>query len=499
MRSHSRKLYSVSSIVRLEQIAIEQFGIPAYELMKRAGQAVFQLIKSEHTACHNILVLCGAGNNAGDGYVVAKLLFDAGYRVAVISLIDPEKLAGAAGDAYADWKSVSANADTDLSAIDQADLVVDALLGTGLKRDLDETWAGWIRAVNQHHSSSGIPVVAIDVPSGLYADTGAVSNADAIVADHTMTFIGFKQGLFTAEAGDYCGQIKLDQLGLDDDILAKVDADAELIFIDNCTSLKPRRLASNKGNFGHVLIAGGNRHMPGALILAASAALRTGAGKVTVLTIADHIDVIASAVPEAMILTCGPDASSIESVLTPEFVDGISHIAVGMGLGQDRWASNVLQHCLHSNRPLLVDADGLNLMAEQGVRPLQTVIMTPHPGEAGRLLKQKIQKDRFDAIKKLQNSLAPGSVVILKGYGTLIYDGLHMHVCGHGNPAMATAGMGDVLSGIVIGLLAQGMTMPEAADFGVCLHASIGDGLATGRSRGLLASDIVNALAEKLS
>jgi len=494
------KLYRVDSVIQLEQIAINQCGVPAYELMKRAGQAVFDVLRARYSQHKNILVLCGAGNNAGDGYVVARLAGQAGLNVSVISLIDPETLKNEALQAYRDWSAIGENEAADISVFEKADIVIDALLGTGLKREVAADWLDWIEAVN--HADK--PVISVDIPSGLMADNGIIAGA-AIEADCTVCFIGLKQGLFTAQGKDVCGEILFDDLGVPGEIYCDVEADARLLNTIDYSLLPARKASSHKGKFGHVLIAGGNKGMPGAVILAAKAALRTGAGLVTIITVPDNLTAICSAVPEAMVKSC--ESAMLADVFSDSSLNSVSHVAVGMGLGQDDWSLAALHHCLALNKPMLIDADALNLLAQHEIEVKSPLVISPHPGEAARLLSgdtqlssADIQQDRFTAIKKLHKSVSHSAacVVILKGSGTIIYDGQELKVCSSGNAAMAAPGMGDVLSGITIALLAQGISMSKAAELAVCLHASAADHLTNGKTRGLLASDIIDALPEYL-
>jgi len=520
MQNLPDKLYTVDSIVQLEQIAINQFGIPAYTLMKRAGEAVFNVIQKKYPQCKNILALCGAGNNAGDGYVVARLAKQAGYNVCVISLTDTATLKNEALLAYQDWLSqdclsMGGNDVTDKALINDADIIVDALLGTGLAREVTGEWAQWIAAVND----SIKPVISVDIPSGLIADTGVISG-HAIQADVTVSFIGLKQGMFTAQGKDVCGEIMFNDLALPAELYQQVECDTRLIKEIDYSLLPKRKASSHKGCFGHVLIVGGNTGMPGAVILAAKAALRTGAGLVTIITVSDNLAAISCAVPEAMVRTC--DIASLAEVFTASFVNSVTHIAIGMGLGQDDWSLAVLRYCAKLNKPVLIDADALNLLAQQKINIESffiesSLVITPHPGEAARLLSQEsslssadIQQNRFDAVKKLHRLFnnSKSCVVVLKGSGTLIFDGQALTVCLFGNAAMAAPGMGDVLSGIIIALLAQGIThdvthsikvsSSDAVQLAVCLHASAAQLVTQDKTRGLLASDVVEALSEVL-
>ncbi|MDT8283232.1 MAG: NAD(P)H-hydrate dehydratase, partial [Gammaproteobacteria bacterium] len=449
MQNLPNKLYSVDAIVQLEQIAISQFGISAYELMQRAGQSVFDVIQHRYPHCKKILVLCGAGNNAGDGYVVARLARQAGYQVTVISLIDPDHLKEAALQAYKNWLTVGRNANTDFSVISEADVIVDALLGTGLTREVCSQWAECIDAVNQ----SSKPVVAVDIPSGLLADTGVVSGV-AIQAEITVCFIGLKQGMFTAQANDVCGEIVFSDLELPEELYSLVKTDTRLIQKIDYSLLPKRKASSHKGKFGHVLIVGGNVNMPGAIILAAKAALRTGAGLVTIVTVAENLQAISAAVPEAMVKIC--TINNISDTLTEVFVARITHVAIGMGLGQDEWSLALLRFCVQLDKPMLIDADALSLLATHDIKVTSSLVITPHPGEASRLLSKTktvssadIQADRFAAIKAIHSLFeeSESCVVVLKGSGSLIFDGRVTKVCSLGSAAMAAPGMGDVLSG----------------------------------------------------
>ena len=526
MQDLRHELYTVKSVIELEQIAIKEFDIPAYELMLRAGQATFDQLLQRFPTSRKILVLCGAGNNAGDGYVVARLAKQAGLGVRVVSLIDPESLKNEAGQAYKAWQDVcdvsehitekgGKSAET---LIEEFDVIIDALLGTGLQRSVNDQWSGWMDRVNRLAK----PVISVDIPSGLYADTGAIAG-NAIEADITVCFIGLKQGMFTAEAADVCGEIMLDDLGLPEQAYEKVSCDALLVDSPDYDLLPERKASSHKGRFGHVLIVGGNSGMPGAVILAARAALRSGAGLVTIITEKINLAAIAQAVPEAMvkIYSLGDD-----DVFSESLTGAVTHIAIGMGLGQDEWSSALLKHCISMDKPLLVDADGLNLLAlslQEKVTISSPLVITPHPGEAARLLSGSgnnvkgalssadIQRDRFGSIKRLHALFdeAESCTVVLKGAGSLIYDGRLLLVCNQGNAAMAAPGMGDVLSGICIGLMAQLMppssdkigaqvSLSEITSLAVCLHASAADRYTRGRTRGLLASDVVDTLPELL-
>ncbi len=497
MPSLPSTLYSVEQVVRLEQTAIQHLGIGGYTLMRRAGRACFDLLQRLYPDSRRLLILCGAGNNAGDGYVVARLADAHGYRVDVLSLVPGERLEGEARQAFLDWRTqggAGESSGTLSERLDETDVVVDALLGTGLARPVTGRWAEVIETVN--HAAK--PVLAVDVPSGVLADTGAVAGV-AIEAAHTISFIGLKKGLFTAAARHYGGRMHYHALDLPASLFDKVQSDVHLSTGLPDPLLPPRRADSHKGCFGHCLIVGGNTAMSGAVMLAAKAALRSGAGKVTVLTRPEHVSGITVACPEAMVA-----AADETGRLPAELSARTTHIAVGPGLGHDDWAQRILQACLDAGKPLLIDADALGLLAgmDKPLTGAKDCVLTPHPGEAATLLgcsSREIEADRFQAVRKIrqiyrEKTCATSLTVVLKGAGTLTDNGNRVAVCNRGNAAMATAGMGDVLTGIVVALMAQGLPPDEAARFGVEAHARAGDLAANGKRRGLLASDLMQYL-----
>jgi len=485
------KLYSAEAVARLDQIAINDYGIPGYTLMRRAGQAVYDALKHHYSAVQSILVLCGAGNNAGDGYVIARLAHGHGLGVRVVSMIDPHKLSGDARQAWLHWQECGETERYHDDIKIEADVIVDALLGTGLARDVEGDWRRLIIAVNR----TAIPVISVDIPSGLNADTGAVSGV-AINAERTVSFIGLKKGLFTGSGKTCTGEVVFDDLGLTDAVYDPVTAEAELLCYPAQWQLPRRQHDSHKGENGHVVIIGGNYGMPGAVGLAARAALRSGAGLVSVVTRKEHINAVVAVCPESMV------HRSFNGELSPELVDNADYIAIGCGLGQDAWAQRLLYTAFNSTRSMVVDADALNLLAkmEQALLTKDSVI-TPHPGEASRLLQMPttaIQQDRFAAAQYLEQKY--NAQVVLKGSGTIIQQGSDTYVSARGNPAMATAGMGDVLTGMIASIAAQQAAMARdvrgAVISAVCLHALAGDIAAQGDDRGLLATDVIEHIRQ---
>ncbi|MBI3188024.1 MAG: NAD(P)H-hydrate dehydratase [Gammaproteobacteria bacterium] len=478
-------LYSTAAIRELEQQTISSCGITGYDLMNRAGAAVLAVMKQKYPQARRILVCCGAGNNGGDGYVVARLAQRAGYAVDVVSLVETDHLGGDARRAYSDWCTLGLGL-VDADTINDVDVVVDALIGTGLQREVTGVWRSMIEAIN----ASGVPIVSVDVPSGLNADTGSVMGV-AVHANVTVTFIGLKQGLFTHQAADYCGDIIFENLDVPDSVYQQVGAQARLLCRNEIIkNLKPRQRDSHKNQHGHVLVIGGDAGMAGAARLAAEAALRAGAGVVSVVTRPEHVTALVAARPELMVW------GTADGVVPQQLVQRADVIAIGPGLGQGEWGRKLLSQVLGCKQAKVVDADALKLLTKQD-GPRKDWILTPHPGEAAQLLgisNAEVQADRCASIKALHQIY--GGVVVLKGAGSLVRsaDDALCAVCPHGNPGMAVAGMGDVLTGVIAALVAQGCNLKTAVELGVVIHASAGDSAAQQGERGLLASDLFPAI-----
>jgi len=486
---HEYDLYTAEQTRELDRLAIEQGDISGYDLMKRAGQSAFDQIRKQWPEAKQLAIFCGAGNNAGDGYVVARLARQAGMAVNVYYLTDPEKLSAEAHQAWQACSDNEVSIEHFVSGMHRdTDVVVDALVGTGLDRDLEGDWLTAVDCMNV----CPWPVIAIDIPSGLHADSGQVMGA-AVQADSTVSFIGLNRGLFTGQAPEYTGEIVFDDLQVDESCYRAVASEAQLIPDDVMNYLYPRARDIHKGVCGHVLVIGGNKGMPGAAILAGKAALRAGAGLVNIATRPEHVSAVVSAQPELMVHGVD-DAMAIKPLLAKASV-----AVIGPGLGQDRWAQALLGKVLESRLPAVVDADALNLLARDPAR-CENWVLTPHAAEAARLLElstAEIKADRFNAVLQLQHQF--GGVALLKGAGTLV-SSPQISVCRHGNPGMATAGMGDVLSGIIAALMAQGLPHTQAAELSVWTHAMAGDMEASQRGeRGLVATDLLPWIRQLLN
>jgi ADP-dependent NAD(P)H-hydrate dehydratase / NAD(P)H-hydrate epimerase len=479
-------VWTAVQIRAVDAHAIETQGVAGYELMQRAARAALDFLRVVWPYASRITILCGRGNNGGDGYVLAHLARTAGFLASVGAVANPNQLKGDAAQAYAAWIADGQPALGWREALaESTDLIVDAVLGTGLSREVQGEYAEAIAAMN----SRRVPILSLDIPSGLDADTGK-NHGVAVRATATITFIGDKTGLWLGAGPDFAGRVELADLGLSvwpDHIGAPSAVNLDLGELR--TALPPRDRGAHKGRFGHVLIIGGTAGMPGAPLLAGQAALRAGAGLVTVATAPAHAAMLAAARPELMVAGVRGPAD-----LAP-LLERASVVAIGPGLGSSAWADSLWQAALGANKPLVVDADALNLLARSPLRR-DSWVLTPHPGEAARLLgadSNVVQSDRFGSLAKLREKY--GGAVVLKGAGTLISaPEAPVSICKAGNPGMAQGGMGDVLTGVIAGLYAQLRDPGLAARTGVRVHALAGDRAAAAGERGLSASDLIAEL-----
>lgn len=481
MKRKKIALYETHEIRQAEQFAVS-LNLDSDTLMLRAAKAAFSLIKKLYPSAKSIAVFCGSGNNGGDGYVLARLLKNAGYFVQINQYKTAEKLKDSARQAAIEAIAAQVAIQELDDPIDaETDLIVDALLGIGLKGEVS---GPLLLAVNQINDAL-LPVLSLDVPSGLDADTGESLSA-TVKASQTITFIGRKIGLLTLDGVDYCGELFCDDLGLGS-CLDSIKPKAYLLDDSLNDLLKPRLKNSHKGHFGHLLVIGGNYGMPGSICLSAEAAFRVGAGTVTIATTSLYAGQGLANLPEAMIYGID-ETKDLDTLLQRATV-----CLIGPGLGEDEWAKSIFNHVLSAQLPMVIDASGLRLLANNAQHD-DNWILTPHPGEAAALLnctKDEVQANRMEALVNLQDRY--GGSIILKGAGSMVIgvDGTK-YLCDRGNPGMATAGMGDVLSGVIAGLLAQKISLDEAAQLGVYLHARAGDlAASTLGERGLKASDLM--------
>ncbi|CAH0533675.1 Bifunctional NAD(P)H-hydrate repair enzyme Nnr [Vibrio stylophorae] len=496
---HSLPLYCAEQIRQGEIQCAQSLGISLYQLMQNAGHAVAMQALSMATTQQAICVICGSGNNGGDGYIAAIALSKAGRQVCIIALTPGEQLSGDARLAYqsAVTQGVSIHPSSALARnIAQSDLIIDAILGIGLSGSVRPHTEQIIQAINRSQK----PVLSIDIPSGLNADTGQPMG-ETIIATQTLTLIGIKQGLVTGKARDHVGTLTLADLACAK-LLLQTQAPRAYGLTANVIGqrLLPRKASAHKGNHGKLCCIGGNQGMSGAICLTTQAALRSGAGLIKVLTHPHTILPLQLSCIEAMTQPFEVGTKNIANKPNAENISAMnwaSHLILGPGLGTDAWATALFHHALQQQKPMVLDADALTLLAK-AQHPLRYDhwILTPHPGEAARLLQcsvSDIEHNRYQAVKEIQQRY--GGVVVLKGAGSLICDGYHTNVCLAGNPGMATGGMGDVLTGIIGALLAQNYSAMDAARLGVLVHSHAADTHAQHYGQiGLLARDVIQAL-----
>ncbi len=510
------KALTCTQMARLERRAIEEAGIPAEQLMERAGagvaRAVERLARLAPPGPRHCLLVAGKGNNGGDAFVAARLLQTSGFHVAVTLTAPATALQGAAAHHFhlmaesgahvaerpleSDWNTLR------LFREPGARVVVDGLLGTGLQGPARGVAARAIEHVNLRGQQD--PVVAIDIPSGLNADSGA-AEGPAVRADLTVTMGYPKRGLLQPCALDFVGNVELVDIGIPSSYGKELEAELEMIAVPDLVPLVTRRpRQAHKGGYGHVLIVAGSHGMSGAAGLAARAALRSGAGLVSVLTPAGVAPTVAAMAPEAMVHAGaetdggGLAADSLRSG-GPD-LDVFDAILLGPGLGVGPGTQALVEQVLdRATVPIALDADALNVCAghaETVRRARAPVVVAPHPGEMARLLgcsTAEVQADRIQAAWQAEQAL--NSFVVLKGAGTLVCrHGHKLQVNMTGNPGMACGGMGDALAGLLAGLLAQKLAPFDAARLAVWLHGCAGDHAALAKAKpGLTASDLIEA------
>lgn len=466
-------LYTAEQVRALDRAASD--GVPGRELMERAANAAFVSLRKRWPQARAVCVLCGPGNNGGDGFLLAVLAREAGMEAYVIAASDESHGDAMRARVRCEQAGVSAQRGDQLP---DADIYVDALFGSGLNRAPEGDAAHLVEFLNAQRK----PVLALDVPSGLSSDTG-VAFKSCVRATATVCFVAWKRGLFTAQGADQAGVLELATLGLPTSLYAQHAPDARLL---TPRALPRRPRDSHKGKYGHVLAIGGDHGAGGSIRLTSEAALRVGAGLVSIATREAHVGALLSACPELM-----PQGVHVPRNLG-HLIERASVIALGPGLGREAWGKGLWQTALDANKPTVLDADGLNLLADNARALPDSIVLTPHPGEAARLLGCKtseIQDDRFAAARAMAKQ--HHAVVVLKGAGTLITSPTgETALCPWGNPGMASGGMGDCLTGVIAGLLAQGLSPWQAACMGAGVHARAGDLAARAGERGLLAADL---------
>lgn len=472
-----------------------QEKLPTRVLMQLAGEAAWALLRRCWPDAASVVVLCGRGNNGGDGFVLATLAHQAGLQVRIL-MPDTGPSSGDAADARQHCP-VAVESFNPL-ALNGADVIVDALLGIGLTGALREPLAAMVADINAFTHATGVPVLALDIPTGLSSDKPGLQGP-VLRADQTLSFIAYKPGLLASSSLPFVGTLSCTRLQIGDRCYAESELRAERLAHRHWRSaLIAREKNSHKGHFGHLLVVGGAAGMAGAARLCGEAALRCGAGLVSVYghretALACHV-----ARPELMAqgFDQQPDLSIVSALIERATV-----LAVGPGLSQAEWAAELLDVLIASGKPMVLDADALNLLAKQH-REVPTAILTPHPREAARLLGGSVDDIEADRLRSAREMLAryKAKAVVLKGAPSWIVSSEYHSILAEGNPAMASGGMGDVLTGIIAALLAQGVEAFDAARFGASLHAWAGDRAAESvGERGVLASDLFAHLPKGLS
>ncbi|HEX9859693.1 MAG TPA: NAD(P)H-hydrate dehydratase [Nitrospirota bacterium] len=502
------KLATASEMRELDRQAMEEYGIPGVVLMENAGRAVAgeMLHAWGSVTGKKYPVFCGKGNNGGDGLVIARHLHNRGAIVTIWLFSDEMK--GDAGinleiarNMGLDIRTISSGLNDETGAVRHADCVIDAIFGTGLASDVDKPFSNVIEMIN----ANARRVLAVDIPSGVDSDRGHIMGA-AVNADMTVTLGLPKRGLYLYPGAQMAGDVRVADISIPGKAVDAAPIKAGLLTAGEVRHLLPgRKPESHKGTYGHLFILAGSVGKTGAAVLAARAALRSGAGLVTVGVPESLNDVFEEKLTEVMTV---PLPETSERTLAPKALDrilsemgGKTALAIGPGMSTNRDTATLVAELLPKVKiPLLIDADGLNILSmDDG--PLRHInvpaVLTPHPGEMGRLLgvlAREVQSDRPAAALDLAREY--GATVVLKGARTLIglSDG-RFFINPTGNPGMATAGTGDVLTGVIGSFMAQGLDVPEAAALGVYVHGLAGDIAAREKGMaGLIAGDIVDAL-----
>ena len=519
-------IYLAQQVRELDRITIEQEGISGIKLMRSAAQACVDVLLEQSPSPGKVSVLCGSGNNAGDGFIIAGLLANKGIEVTVGLVGKRPPAETDASKAYEYCSDAGVEILTAEDSLQHSLFVVDALLGTGLTGPVRPQYHRVISAVNLQECT----VLSVDLPSGLCADTGNILGT-CIKADMTVTFIGRKLGLLTNDGPEMVGKLNFADLSVPAAVFDAIEPRVGMLsYEQQIRKLPVRNRNGHKNHHGHVLVVGGDQGMAGAAAMAAEAAIYSGAGLVSVATHPSSVSSLVARRPEIMVkavtttdelkemmsratvIVVGPglgmESLGIESLGIESLgIESLGIESLGMeslgieSLGSDRsWGSQLFNTVLQSELPMVIDADGLNRLsrlAEQSARR-DNWILTPHPGEARRLLGKNVQVDRLASVKQLQEKY--GGVCLLKGVGTLIASGPDVCLCPYGNPGMSAAGMGDVLSGVIGALVAQGLDIDDATCLGAVVHSLAADNITARQGeRGLLATQLLPEIRSLLN
>ncbi len=496
-KHNCHQVYDAQQVLTNEGLIAKSKKVPLYQLMEWAGEAAFEQLNSHWPKAKAILLVCGKGNNGGDGFIIARLAHLAGIKVTVLLTCQPSQIKSDGNIAYqamvdAGVKQVFTEDTLEHIRSFQGQVIVDALFGIGFYGTLAEPAQQWIAAINENST----PVLSVDTPSGLCARTGHVNNQNAVIADVTVTFIAYKQGLLTGQAANFVGEIFLADLTLGaafkQQVVSQHLYQNQPLVINDSSPLKKRWRTSHKGNIGQVLALGGSVGMPGAIRLASEAALRSGAALVSVCCHVDNRSLVVNGRPELMLAP-----SNVEELAKSNAMLKAKVILLGPGLGKQTWSQQLFDLAIEQTKEckpqklMVIDADALTLLAKKP-RYCDNWVLTPHPKEAAILLGcsvQAVEADRFKAVRTIVKMY--GGICVLKGAGSLICDGEWVVINSTGNAGMACGGMGDVLSGIVAAFILQAEHYFAAVCLAVYIHGAAGDIIADKYGqRGMLASDL---------
>lgn len=494
------KIFSAEQFYGADKATEKKQQVSSEDLMERAGTQLFNWLHLRmQGAPVPIHIFCGIGNNGGDGLVVGRLLIKHGYNVIIYVVNCSDKRSKDFLINYDKVKNVTNNwpilmkGEADFPTINDEDIIVDAIFGIGLNR----CPGGWVKKLIQHLNKSQAFKLAIDIPSGLFANLPIEDKEAVLKAHHTLTFQIPKLSFFMPNSAPFVSNFDILDIGLDNEFIQNEEPLAQLILKPDAQLVyKQRNKFGHKGTYGHALIVGGSYGKMGAAILSATAAYRVGAGLVTAFVPKCGYTILQSTIPEAMVITDSEE--TFISDITYDFEPAT--VGIGMGIGKNKATVEALKKLFKKYKyPMVIDADALNIISENKelLKSIpKNAILTPHPGELERLIGS--WKNDYEKVEKVKAfSIKHELVVIVKGAYTLTITGNKMHINATANPGLATGGSGDVLSGVITGLLSQGYDPVTASIFGVYLHGRAGD-IATSQMgyEAVMASDIINMLSE---
>ncbi|MBD5087521.1 MAG: NAD(P)H-hydrate dehydratase [Clostridiales bacterium] len=504
-----KQILNSREMQEIDRHTIEDIGIPSMVLMERAALSVVEELEKTIKITDTILCVCGTGNNGGDGIAIARMLYQKGYQVTVCILGDKTKCSAETKQQYQIAKNIGVKFE-DKKETKEYTIIVDAIFGIGLTRDIGGIYEEYVERINREKHF----VCAVDIPSGICSNTGKIRHT-AIKADITVTFGYWKLGLLLYPGAEYAGRVVVADIGFDG-FAANTEFEKFLYEAEDITRLLPKRKTySNKGTYGKVLIIAGSKNMSGACFLSAKAAYRSGAGLVRIVTPEENRIIMQTSLPEAVLDTYRLETFPEDCLRIKKYIEESDSIVIGPGMGKDSEAEQLLQMVIENSKvPTVVDADALHLLVKLGkIPPYQKekpckwnlpeyFILTPHRKELAMLLgNQTTVKEICDNLLTILRSCSNNpNITVLKDARTIVLKDKRCYINTSGNDGMATAGAGDVLTGIIAGLAGQGLSPYDAATLGVYLHGLAGDKVSISKGKySLLAEDIVEGIIVVLS